>query len=517
MEQIFQVIGYDGPYQKYLFIINLLTSVLPCVYSIQVAFLTKHPSFIVKILQGEDAGKIFEMDFKEELCDSTLYEITKNPLKSVINWSYTYDLYCDRDYYNVILSSVPFFGSMLGTLFLLPLPDKYGRKPVFKISMLISLFFHLNLLCAFGPIHLIIITFLGGIINALFAISFALFTEFFQKEKNGILIGLFNAFYPFFGIFLAFFFMISKSWRYLYLITFISHSFYTYYIYKYFIESPRWLHSKGFKEECIEALTELAIFNGTEKQWYEFKNKNADLISKLGTPYLDKKENEENINDKINNNSNNIEMKNKNYTIFEILGFKSQRTVFIKVTIIIACSSYIYFGIILNLGKMKGNFFLNGIFAFLGELSSELVVGELADRFGRITIFKYCFGIGIFGFVSYLICADYLKFLFIYISILGFTGFWNIMTIYSPEIFPTKIRNITFSYSSFTGRVTPMFVPILTKIMPGIIDYTFLFAGIISGLIGITLEETLGKKIMDIIPEEIEEYRKNIKMELLES
>ena len=165
---------------------------------------------------------------------------------------------------------------------------------------------------------------------------------------------------------------------------------------------------------------------------------------------------------------------------------------------------------------MKGNFFLNGIFAFLGELSSELIVGELCDRYGRIKIFKYCFGVGLFGFISYLLCADNLKFLFIYISILGFAGFWNIMSIYSPEIFPTKIRNITFSYASFAGRVTPMMVPILTKIMPEIIDYTFLCTGIISGCLGITLEETLGKKIMDIIPEEIEEYRNSLKMELLE-
>ena len=375
--------------------------------------------------------------------------------------------------------------------------------------MSISLFFHFNLLFAIGPIHLILITFLGGIINALFAISFALFTEFFLKEKNGILIGIFNAVYPLFGIFLAFFFMFAKNWRYLYVITFISHSFYTYYIIKYFIESPRWLHSKGFKNECIDALNKMAIFNGTETQWNDFKNNNVELINKIGTPYLDKNEN-------IKENAKNAELKNKNYTLIDILNFKSQRTVFIKITIIIACSSYIYFGIILNLGKMKGNFFLNGIFAFLGELSSELIVGELCDRYGRIKIFKYCFGVGLFGFISYLLCADNLKFLFIYISILGFAGFWNIMSIYSPEIFPTKIRNITFSYASFAGRVTPMMVPILTKIMPEIIDYTFLCAGIISGCLGITLEETLGKKIMDIIPEEIEEYRNSLKMELLE-
>ena len=510
MEQIFEIVGYDGPYQKYLFIINLLTSILPCVYSIQIAFMTKYPSFFFKILQGEYAGKIIEMDFKEYLCNNTLYELTKNPSKSVNNWSYTYDFYCDRDYYNVILSTLPFFGSMLGTLFLLPLPDKYGRKIVMKVSMSISLFFHFNLLCTIGPLHLIIVTSLGGIINALFAMCFALFTEFFKKEKNGILIGIFNAVYPLFGIFLAFFFMFSNNWRYLYAITFITHSFYTYYILKYFIESPRWLHSKGFKEECINAITELAIFNGTEEQWYDFKNKNEELINKIGTPYLDEKEN-------VNNIIKNKEIKTKNYTIIDILNFKSQRSNFIKITIIIACSSYIYFGIILNLGKMNGNFFLNGIFAFLGELSSELVVGELCDRYGRIKIFKYCFIIGTFGFVSYLIVYESLKFVFIYISILGFAGFWNIMTIYSPEIFPTKIRNITFSYSSFTGRVTPMLVPILTKIMPSIIDYTFLFSGIISGFLGITLEETLGKKLLDVIPEEVEEYKNSLKIELLES
>ena len=166
---------------------------------------------------------------------------------------------------------------------------------------------------------------------------------------------------------------------------------------------------------------------------------------------------------------------------------------------------------------MKGNFFLNGIFAFLGELSSELVVGQLCDKYGRIKIFKYCFIIGTFGFVSYLIVYDSLKFLFIYVSILGFAGFWNIMTIYSPEIFPTKIRNITFSYSSFTGRITPMLVPILTKLMPQIIDYTFLFSGVISGFLGVTLEETLGKKLLDIIPEEIEEYKNNLRNHLSES
>ena len=118
--------------------------------------------------------------------------------------------------------------------------------------------------------------------------------------------------------------MFSSNWRYLYVITVITHCFYTHYIFKYFIESPRWLHSKGFKEECVQAITELAIFNGTEKQWFDFKNKNEELINKIGTPYLDK---EGSTNDKIKNEK----LKDKNYTIIDILRFKSQRSNFIKI------------------------------------------------------------------------------------------------------------------------------------------------------------------------------------------
>ncbi len=96
----------------------------------------------------------------------------------------------------------------------------------------------------------------------------------------------------------------------------------------------------------------------------------------------------------------------------------------------------------------------------------------------------------------------------------GYSGTFNIIAIYAPEIYPTKIRNITFSYSSLISRVSPICVPILTQVMPNLIDYTFIICGIISGLIGITLEETLGKKRLDIIPEE-EEQKENIKMELI--
>ena len=145
MDKIFEVVGLEGPYQTTLLIINLFTGVLPSIYSLQIPYLTKHPSFFVKKLNSNDPNKIYEMEYNQELCDTTLYEISKNPKKSIINWSYTFDLYCERESYNTIMTSIIFVGGMLGTLFILPLPDKYGRAIILKYITLISLILHLNL------------------------------------------------------------------------------------------------------------------------------------------------------------------------------------------------------------------------------------------------------------------------------------------------------------------------------------------------------------------------------------
>lgn len=503
MDKIFEVIGLNGAYQKTLYIINLFTGLLPGIYTLQIPYLTKPPSFLVKKLKSNEPNIIYEMDYSQELCDSTLYEITKNPKKSLYNWSYTFDLYCERESYATIMTSIIFVGAMIGTLFVLPLPDQYGRSIIVKSVSLISLILYFNLLFSFGPIHLIIINFIGGIFTQIFALGFALFTEFFPKENNGLLIGIYNALYPFSGILLCLFFLIINNWRLLYLITFLIHCYYTYITFKYFIESPRWLHSVGNKEGCLGALTELAYFNGKIEEWNNFQQNNQELINKLGTAFLEKE-------GSYNNKSGNIQ---KTYNIIQILKLKSQRIIFIKLSIVHICCSYNYYGIILNLGKMKGNFYLNSIFAFLGEFVCEIFSGDLADKFGRIKIFLFSCGIGTLGYLLYLICSSF-KFVFVFTAMVGYSGIFNAISIYVPEIYPTKIRNTAYSFSSFLSRLGPICVPIFSKSMPNFIDFSFIMCGIICGIIGMTLEETLGKKRIDIIPEE-EEENENLKNELL--
>ena len=121
--------------------------------------------------------------------------------------------------------------------------------------------------------------------------------------------------------------------------------------------------------------------------------------------------------------------------------------------------------------------------------------------------------LGVTGYILYMM-SPFLKFLFVFIAMIGFAGIFNVLTIYMPEIYPTKIRNITYSYTSFISRISPIIIPILSQNFPKLIDYSFILSGVINGLLGMTLEETLGKKLLDIIPEE-EEQNENLKLKFL--
>ena len=57
-------------------------------------------------------------------------------------------------------------------------------KKVFHISVLISLIINFKMLFTFGQIHIILISFFGGIIENIFSVCYSLFVTFFLKENN---------------------------------------------------------------------------------------------------------------------------------------------------------------------------------------------------------------------------------------------------------------------------------------------------------------------------------------------
>ena len=94
-------------------------------------------------------------------------------------------------------------------------------------------------------------------------------------------------------------------------------------------ESPIWLNAKGRKDECIQTLEKIvAILNGKLTSWEDYQKCNPNLLKE--------------------DNDIRKEKKGKNYTLLQIINFKSQRKNFLLMTYIWLACSYCYYGIILN-------------------------------------------------------------------------------------------------------------------------------------------------------------------------
>ena len=214
MDQAFQIAGESGPFQKMIIIIVSLVSLLVTIYSLCFSYLTKRPEFLCRDKSIPDS-KFQECQYHIDLCDSNI-EMKKDPLRSVRNWSYDYDLYCSRDYYNDLISTAFFLGGISGSLSLSSIPDKYGRKNIFKVLLVLSCILHLNLMLASGPIHMMILFYFGGFFSFAFGMTFFIVTEYLPLSITGTVMGVLNALYPAGGILIGFFFLYINNWRLLF-------------------------------------------------------------------------------------------------------------------------------------------------------------------------------------------------------------------------------------------------------------------------------------------------------------
>ena len=238
----------------------------------------KRPEFLCRDKSIPDS-KFQECQYHIDLCDSNI-EMKKDPLRSVRNWSYDYDLYCSRDYYNDLISTAFFLGGISGFMSLSSIPDKYGRKNIFKFLLVLSCILHLNLMLASGPIHMMILFYFGGFFSFAFGMSFFIVTEYLPSTITGTVMGVVNALYPAGGVFIGFYFLYVNNWRLLFGIFFCIHLVIFYLTLRYFTESPRWLNVQGRKEECIREMENIAKINNNLPRWKEFIEKNYNLLEK---------------------------------------------------------------------------------------------------------------------------------------------------------------------------------------------------------------------------------------------
>ena len=498
IDKINSLIGI-GKFHKLLIFSLISCSFLTCIVSLSFSYMTKQPQFLCR----ESLDKNFtHCNFDEEkFCNKKkypLFEFIKDKSNSLDNWSYNFDLYCSKKNYIVLIGSGFFIGAIFGCIVITPLPDKYGRKIVLQICLTISCILHFLILTSFSPLLLSIVCITSGFISAIYG-NFSLYVaEYIPKEKSAMTMSIIDAIYPFMGFMEALYFLFINNWRILFLFTTILHTFATYFILKYLPESPKWLYSQGKAKESLESIKKIAEINEKIIEVETFLKMNNEEFNKNDINKANISENENK-----NHKSHNI--------ISIIIKYPSQRLVIFILAFTLFCASFCFYGIILSLENMKGNFFQNSIFSFFGEMVGELSSGYLSGIYGRTKILKLGGIIGALGFLGNIFCYYSIKSILLLIAMIGYSSTFNVLYIYTPEIIPSSIRSTVSGAIYFCGMIAPSCVPFIKTYFPNIFEYLFIIFGFVYSIVCIYLKETLGNDIKDEIPEEKNELLINEK------
>ena len=474
-----------GRYQIYLILIVIFLPFSTYIIAAGYPYLTNVPVINCQLKENPDLP--FTKCNMEEFCkDESKYNIIFDYKNSVDNYSLKYKLYCKRNKLCPFLNSSFFFGAVIGVTICANFPDKIGRLPVLKFLMIINIIAQLNYLFSINFYHILIIAFFSGFATYCNSVLSLMIVETMDPIWSGLTMSARSASYGLVGIVLGFYFMIINNLFFLLFLNVIISVLGYWIVLKYFVESPRWLNSQNRLDEAIEVMRQMAITNNSKEHFEEFLEVNKDILIES------KKE---------------IKTVKHQYDIIQIFKLKSQQYFIFNLMYIWFFITVCFYGNFTALNRNKGNLFLNSIFTYTGEVISEMSSGVLANSFGRVRVTEILSYLGGFAFIlSYFMQKDYdlLRSIILFISSFGFSGSLNLLYIYTNELFPLSIKALTFGFMYLMSRAGGVAIPLFlaSDYYPIILGGLSISCGYLMG----KLPETLGKKLLDDVPETIRSY-----------
>ncbi|XP_078261369.1 solute carrier family 22 member 3-like isoform X1 [Rhinoraja longicauda] len=370
-------------------------------------------------------------------------------------------------------------GFMIGTIFLGYASDMYGRKLSFMVSNLMTSVS--GVAVAFAPNYIWFLIFRtlqglfskGGWLGAYVLISELVGLE--HRRTVGIVIQMFFSVGMMFLSVIAY---LVPSWRNLQLVTCVPNFIFLVY-YWLLPESPRWLLSRKRREEAVSILQKIA------------KRNKKSFSMNIEVVHID-----------------NAEDKLRSPSIKDLVRTPQIR----KHTLILMfnwfVSAMVYLGLVLRLGIMGGNIYLNFFISGIVEIPSAVIILLLIDRVGR----RWPFAAGnllagVTCLVTVFIPDDifWLKTVITSLGKLGITIAFLMVCFVNTELYPTFLRNFAVSICSAMcdvgGIVAPFILYRLAALWAELPLLVFGVIALIAGGLVLCLPETKGIRL----PESIED------------
>ncbi|CAL1675506.1 unnamed protein product [Lasius platythorax] len=426
---------------------------------------------IVEKETGDDVGGGRISRCKQYVYDRRVYKST-----TTSEW----DLVCDKAWLRATGDSLFMVGVMLGSMIFGGLSDKYGRRPIFFLSLVIQLVG--GILVAVAPEFISYVIFrliVGSTTSGVFLVAYVIALEMVGPKKRLIAgVGV-QLFFTIGYILTAGFAYYITNWRMLQVaLTVPSIAFLLYW---WFIpESARWLLTKGRLQEAKDLLQRASLENGVE-----MPNEALDTL--------------------LNNNSEDSTPDTRKPSLFDLFRYPNLRRKSIVLFFNWLVNSGTYYGLSWHASNLGGNDYVNFVISGVVEVPAYTFLIFTLNRWGRKIILCGCMMLSGLALLATLFVPPDMPWLIVCLAMIGklaITSSYGAIYVFTAEQFPTVIRNVGLGASSTFARIGGVIAPYVNHLSEIWIPLPLVIFGscaLFGGLMSLLLPETLNKKLPESI------------------
>ncbi|XP_014470519.1 PREDICTED: organic cation transporter protein isoform X2 [Dinoponera quadriceps] len=408
---------------------------------------------------------------KQYVYDRSIYKST-----TTSEW----DLVCDKAWLRATGDSLFMVGVMLGSMIFGGLSDRYGRRPIFFLSLVIQLVG--GILVAVAPEFISYVIFrliVGSTTSGVFLVAYVIALEMVGPKKRLVAGVGCQLFFTTGYILTAGFAYFITDWRMLQVaITVPSIAFLLYW---WFIpESARWLLTKGRLQEAKDLLQRASLENGVEMP--------SDALDTL-----------------LNNNSEDSTPDSREPSLFDLFRYPNLRRKSILLFFNWLVNSGTYYGLSWHASNLGGNDYVNFVISGVVEVPAYTFLIFTLNRWGRKIILCGCMLLSGLALLATLFVPTDMPWLIVCLAMIGklaITSSYGAIYVFTAEQFPTVIRNVGLGASSTFARIGGVVAPYvnhLSEIWTPLPLVIFGSCALFGGLMSLLLPETLNKKLPESI------------------
>nr|XP_011427430.3 organic cation transporter protein [Crassostrea gigas] len=452
----------------------------------------------IKVFHNDTDGP--KLDSVRE-CTSD-YKYTLDKEKTIVT---EFDLVCDNSNLAEFLQTLVMAGQLVGAVCASSLSDRVGRKTVHLCSNLLTLIFGISV--AFAPNYttLAILKFILGVLQQGMVMSAAVFTVELFPEKTRYLSKLTGSFMFTTGLVLMSaiaYLLRSYPWRYLQ-ITLSCFSLLSLIQYWVQDESLKWLIANGKTKEIKRILRKVSKWNKLD-----YGELFANVNQKMNVSNMEKP-----LNAELQLRNNKTAISVEKYSILTILQNRSLLWITLLMGFVWITNTLTYFGLLLTATSLAGNHFLNFFLSACVEYISFILEFFMLYRFGRRTalMFFHCItgtSLALATLLNYFSDGDETLILLSVIATfagkMSVTGSFSTLFLFTPELYPTNLRNVGIGICSTFSRIGAMispFVGILASHIPWAPGTIFVSMCFIVIIIALYLPETREMDLLQTLGE----------------